>query len=63
MQFSDDVWDLFGVASTKAMDEFMDDDIYRDIRGSFEASMKKSSRWLNRSDSIYTSQRNRVLGG
>ncbi|MFW2587038.1 TRAP transporter substrate-binding protein [Sagittula sp. SSi028] len=61
MQFGDDVWDLFGRASVEAMDSYMDDPMYAEIRGSFEDSLKKSSEWIQRSDAAYVAQRERVL--
>ncbi|SFA79241.1 Tat (twin-arginine translocation) pathway signal sequence [Poseidonocella pacifica] len=63
MSFPDDVWDAFGTASSKALDEYMDDSLYADIRESFEKSMRASASWATVSDSAYTAQRNRVLGG
>lgn len=61
MEFDDSVWDAFGTASLTAMDEFMDDDMYVEIRTSFEESMKASSDWLQRADRSYVQQRDRVL--
>ena len=62
MEFPDDVWDLFGEASTKAMDAYMDDDIYREVRASFNESLLKSASWLDRADRSYARQRARVMG-
>ncbi len=62
LQFSDDVWDAFGVASAEVMDEFMDDELFARIRASFEASIAKSSAWVSKSDGYYVAQRDRVLG-
>ena len=61
MQFPDDVWDAFGAASKEVMDENMDDTLFADIRGSFEASLKSSAEWLQKSDAFYVEQRQRVL--
>lgn len=61
MSFPDDVWDAFGVAAQKAMDEHMDDELYARIRASFEASVAKSSSTIAGSDGVYTAQRDRVL--
>ena len=58
---SDDVWDAFGSASKEVMDENMDDTLFADIRGSFEASLKSSAEWLQKSDAFYVEQRQRVL--
>ncbi len=63
MSFSDDVWDLFGRASEQAMDAYMDDPIYAEIRTSFEESLRTSSEWIQRSDAAYVAQRERVLRG
>ncbi len=62
-QFSDDVWDAFGVAAAGALDEFMDDPIYAEIRASYEVSIKSSAGWASQSDAIYVAQRERVLRG
>ena len=62
LQFSDDVWDAFGAASSEVMDEFMDDPLFAKIRASFEASMASSSAWISQSDGEYVRQRDRVLG-
>lgn len=62
LQFSDDVWDAFGAASAKVMDEYMDDELFARIRASFETSMASSSSWISKSDAFYVTQRDRVLG-
>lgn len=62
VEFPDDVWDAFGAASAEAMDEFMDDPLFAQIRESFEASIRKNASWLDRSEGEYLRQRNRVLG-
>jgi len=61
MEFPDDVWDLFGDAAIKAMDAYMDDDLYKEIRTSFNESLAKSASWLDIADRTYTRQRARVL--
>jgi TRAP-type mannitol/chloroaromatic compound transport system substrate-binding protein len=63
LQFSDDVWDAFGKASAEVMDENMSDEIFADIRNSFETSLANSASWINKSDAFYVKQRIRVLGG
>jgi hypothetical protein len=63
MQFPDDVWDAFGAASKEVMDENMSDELFAEIRASFEASLAASSDWILQSDGYYVAQRNRVLGG
>ncbi|MEM1265790.1 MAG: TRAP transporter substrate-binding protein [Pseudomonadota bacterium] len=60
--FSDDIWEAFGSAAAQALDEFMDDPLYVQIRESFETSLRSTSSWLDRSEGEYTRQRNRVLG-
>lgn len=63
LQFSDDVWDAFGQASAEVMDENMNDELFANIRGSFEESLATSASWINKSDGYYVQQRVRVLGG
>ncbi len=60
--FSPDVWDAFGSASQEVLGGFMDDELFAKINDSAMASMAESSGWMQRSDSAYTEQRNRVLG-
>ena len=62
MEFPDDVWDLFGEASAKAMDAFMDNDLYAEIRASYNASVSQSTKWLDMADRTFVRQRARVLG-
>ena len=62
MEFPDDVWDLFGEASAKAMDAFMDDSLYAEIRASYNASVGQSTKWLDMADRTFVRQRSRVLG-
>ena len=63
MEFPDDVWDLFGDASAKAMDgAYMDDSLYADIRASYNASVTQSTKWLDMVDRTFVRQRARVLG-
>ena len=61
MEFPDDVWDLFGDASVKAMDKYMDDPLYAQIRSSLNDSLKGTSSWLNRADRTYVEQRARIF--
>ncbi|MDU8911277.1 TRAP transporter substrate-binding protein [Aestuariicoccus sp. MJ-SS9] len=63
LQFPDDVWDAFGSASAKVMDENMGDELFAKIRNSFEASLAQSASWIQKSDGYYVEQRVRVLGG
>ena len=62
MEFPNDVWDLFGEASAKAMDAFMDDSLYAEIRASYNASVSQSTKWLDMADRTFVRQRSRVLG-
>jgi TRAP-type mannitol/chloroaromatic compound transport system substrate-binding protein len=61
LQFPDDVWDAFGVASKAALDEDMDDELYARIRGSFDASLKASTEWASVADDTYRAQRDRII--
>ncbi|WP_101066079.1 TRAP transporter substrate-binding protein [Roseovarius salinarum] len=61
-EFPESVWDAFGKASIETLDEFMDDPLFAEIRKSAEASMAKSSGWIDRSEGTYREQRDRVLG-
>ena len=63
MQFPDDVWDAFGKASSEALDEHMDDELYARIRASQEASIAKSAAWISVADDVYRQQRDRVNAG
>ncbi|MGP6086253.1 TRAP transporter substrate-binding protein [Antarctobacter jejuensis] len=63
LQFPDDVWDAFGTASAKVMDENMGDELFAKIRNSFETSLATSASWIQKSDGYYVEQRVRVLGG
>ena len=63
LQFPDDVWDAFGAASKKVMDENMSDELFARTRESFESSLASSASWIQKSDGYYVEQRTRVLGG
>ena len=63
LQFPDDVWDAYGAASKKVMDENMEDELFAKTRASFEASLASSASWIQKSDGYYVEQRTRVLGG
>ena len=63
LNFSDEIWDAFGTASREVLDEPMGDPLYAQIRESFDASLAKSSEWIQASDGFYTAQRNRVMAG
>lgn len=62
LEFPDSVWDAFGAASQKVYDEFLGDDLFKDIYDDYTASMKDSSGWLTQSIGAYRAQRDRVLG-
>ena len=62
MEFPDDVWQALGDASAQALDEYMDDELYAQIRTSFTDSLRKSSRWTTVSDDAYRQQRDRIHG-
>ena len=61
-EFPDTVWDAFGSASQQVYDEFMGDDIFKEVFDSVQTSMRSSSGWLTRSEGAYRAQRDRVLG-
>jgi len=62
LEFPDSVWDAFGVASQKVYDEFLGDELFKEIYDDYNASMKASSGWLTSSVGAYRAQRDRVLG-
>ncbi len=62
LEFPDSVWDAMGAASKKVYDEFLGDDLFKEIYDDYVASMKSSSGWLTQSIGAYRAQRDRVLG-
>lgn len=62
MEFPESVWDAFGRASDEVHQENMGDELYKKIYDSAMASMRSSSGWLTRSEGVYRTQRDRVLG-
>ena len=62
LEFPDSVWDAMGAASQKVYDEFMGDELFKEIYDDYSASMKASSGWLTSSVGAYRAQRDRVLG-
>jgi len=62
LEFPDSVWDAFGTASQQVFDEFMGDELFKEIYDDYITSMKASAGWLSRSTSAYAKQRDRVLG-
>ncbi len=61
-EFNDSIWDAFGAASGEVLDGYMEDALFAEIRASYNASMAASSNWIDKSESAYRSQRDRVLG-
>ena len=61
-EFPDSVWDAMGAASQAVHDENLGDELYKRIYDSAMASMKASSGWIQRSESAYRAQRDRVTG-
>jgi len=61
-EFPDSVWDAMGVASRAVLDENMGDDLFKSIHDSAMKSMMASSGWLTRSEGVYRTQRDRILG-
>jgi TRAP-type mannitol/chloroaromatic compound transport system substrate-binding protein len=62
LEFPDSVWDAFGKASNEVHAENMGDEIYKKIFDDYQASMKASSAWIQKSESAYRAQRDRVNG-
>ena len=62
LEFPDSVWDAMGAASSETLEQYMGDELFARIRASAEASMKSSSNWITRSEGVYRTQRDRVLG-
>ncbi len=58
--FPDPVWDAFGTASKKVLDENLDDPLYKTIYDSYFAGLKTSASWLDTSSGEFTRQRDRV---
>ena len=61
-QFPDSVWEAFGEASRKVIEEFKKDEMFMKIYDSYTNSMQKSANWISQSTSIFQAQRNRVFG-
>jgi len=62
LEFPDSVWDAMGVASQQVYDEFMGDELFKEIYDDYIVSMKASSGWLTSAVGAYRAQRDRVLG-
>lgn len=61
-EFNDSIWDAFGAASAEVLDGYMDDALFAEIRENYNASMKASSGWIDKSEGAYRKERDRVLG-
>ncbi len=62
LEFSDEIWDAFGVAAAESLDDFMGDELFARIRESQEAAIRSTYEWTSVSDDVYTAQRARVMG-
>ncbi len=61
LEFPDAVWDAMGTAAAETMDQYRGDEIYDRVIESYNSSMMASSGWIDRSESAYRAQRDRVL--
>ncbi len=61
-EFPDTVWNAFGAASAEVHQENMGDELYKRVYDSAMASMKSSSTWITKSEGVYRTERDRVLG-
>ncbi|PCH66303.1 MAG: ABC transporter substrate-binding protein [Rhodobacteraceae bacterium] len=62
LEFPDSVWDAFGEGSQKVYDEFLGDELFKEIFDDYTTSMRQSSGWLTVSAGAYRAQRDRVMG-
>jgi TRAP-type mannitol/chloroaromatic compound transport system substrate-binding protein len=62
LEFSDQIWDAFGIAADEVQRENLDDELYKQCYDSYMASMKSSAGWGSRSEGTFTVQRNRIVG-
>ncbi|MFQ6553336.1 TRAP transporter substrate-binding protein [Aestuariibius insulae] len=62
LEFPDSVWDAMGTAAEETLNQYMDDELYAQIHGSAMESMRSSSNWITRSEGVYRTQRDRILG-
>ncbi|MCF6232116.1 MAG: ABC transporter substrate-binding protein [Rhodobacteraceae bacterium] len=62
LEFPDSVWDAFGEGTAKVYEEFMGDDLFKEIFEAYGKSMRESSSWLTVSTAAYRAQRDRVMG-
>ncbi|ETX26734.1 ABC transporter substrate-binding protein [Roseivivax isoporae LMG 25204] len=61
-EFSDEIWDAFGTAATEVYQQYMGDELYKKIFDSYQASMRDSAGWIQRSEGAFSQQRNRIIG-
>ncbi|SFE20108.1 TRAP transporter substrate-binding protein [Roseivivax sediminis] len=61
-EFSEEIWTAFGDAANEVFQQYMSDDIYKRTFDSYQASMRESAAWIQRSEGAFTAQRNRVIG-
>lgn len=62
LEFSDSIWEAFNKASMETLDEFMGDDLFKTIRESHDASMRKSYDWLAPGEGKYHQIRAKFWG-
>ena len=62
LEFPDNVWDAFGEGAKTVMGENMSDDLFAKINNSYNASMRDSASWIQKSSGAYVAQRTRVMG-
>ncbi|MCV6597109.1 MAG: TRAP transporter substrate-binding protein [Mangrovicoccus sp.] len=62
MEFPDSVWEAFGAATQQVYEEFLGDELFKEIYDSYFASMANVSPWISKSSGAYRAQRDRVLG-
>jgi TRAP-type mannitol/chloroaromatic compound transport system substrate-binding protein len=60
LEFPDSVWDAFAKASQETLDENLGDELFARVNESYQASMRSSASWIDKSDGAYTRQRSRT---
>jgi TRAP-type mannitol/chloroaromatic compound transport system substrate-binding protein len=61
-EFPESVWDAFGQASTEVLEANMSDELFARVHESYQASLRASSSWIQQSEGVYRTQRDRVFG-
>ncbi|MBE0412820.1 TRAP transporter substrate-binding protein [Yoonia sp.] len=61
LEFNDAVWDAMGAAAKATLDQYAGDELYDRIRASHDASIRSSSGWIQLSEGVYRTQRDRVM--